>query len=133
MTCTINQAQRRYILHMFVAALFCIVFSLVASLTFRFRHPGGIVAWLTAVLPALPIVGALAATGLYLNDETDDFERTLFVQAILIGTGGTLALTTAWGYLETYTHAQHLDLVWIYPIFWCITGLAVPVVKLRYR
>lgn len=133
MACTVNQAQRSYIRRMFVMALLCAVLSALASLAFRFGHLSGVLAWLTAILPALPIVGALAVTGLYLNAETDDFERTLFVQAILIGTGGTLALTTAWGYLEDYTHAPHLGLAWIYPIFWIFTGLAVPVVKLRYR
>ena len=49
------------------------------------------------------------------------------------GIGGTLATTTAWGYLEAFVHVPHLQSMWIYPIFWLFVGLSVPVVIMRYR
>lgn len=128
-----NPAQRRYVVRMGVAAALCIVFALIAALAFRFGHLTGIPAYLVAVLPALPIVGALIGTGAYLGEEKDEFQRTLLVQSLLGGIGITLSATTIWGYLEDFAHAPHLDLVWVYPLFWIFVVLSMPFVVLRYR
>lgn len=134
MLCSINNpAQRRYIVRMGVAAALCVLFALVAALAFRFAHPAGIPAYLVAILPALPIVGALIGTGVYLGEEKDEFQRTLLVQSLLGGIGITLSATTIWGYLEDFAHAPHLDLVWVYPLFWIFVVLSMPLVILRYR
>src|SRR5579863_4718965 len=134
MLCSINNpAQRRYFVRMGVAAALCILFALVAALAFRFGHLTGIAAYLVAILPALPIVGALIGTGAYLGEEKDEFQRTLLVQSLLGGIGITLSATTIWGYLEDFAHAPHLDLVWVYPLFWIFVVLSMPFVVLRYR
>lgn len=134
MLCSINNpAQRRYIVRMGVVAALCVLFALVAALAFRFGHPAGILAYLVAILPALPIVGALIGTGVYLGEEKDEFQRTLLVQSLLGGIGITLSATTIWGYLEDFAHAPHLDLVWVYPLFWIFVVLSMPLVILRYR
>ena len=125
--------ERRYVVRMWVAAGLCITFSLVASLSFKLGHPHGVLAYLIAMLPALPIGGALVGTGVYLGEEKDEFQRNLLVQALLGGTGGILAATTAWGYLEDFAHAPHLDLVWVYPAFWLFAGISYAVVWRRYR
>jgi hypothetical protein len=133
MWCVGNPAQSRYVVRMFVAALFCMVFSAAAALGVRYGHASGVAAYLLAILPALPIVGALVATGAYLNEEKDEFQRNLFVQAILGGIGLTLSMTTVWGYLEDFARAPHLRLAWVYPLFWIFVLAAFPVVWLRYR
>lgn len=126
-------AQRRFVVRMWLAAGLCVLFSVVAALGFRLLHLHGPVAYLVAVLPAVPVMGALVATGSYLNEETDEFQRNLLVQSILGGIGVTLAATTAWGYLEDFARAPHLSLVWVYPLFWFFVALSFPVVRLRYR
>jgi hypothetical protein len=78
-------------------------------------------------------MGMLVVTGLYLSEEKDEFQRELMVQSLLAGIGLTLASTTVWGYLEDFTHAPHLSLVWIFPMFWIFTGLSIPFVWMRYR
>jgi hypothetical protein len=118
---------------MLVAAGFCILFCVGASVGFRWGHLSGIVAYLAAVLPAIPIMGALAGTGVYLAEEKDEFQRALLIQSLLGGIGLTLAATTVWGFLEDFTHAPHVSLVWIYPIFWLFTVLSMPFVWMRYR
>jgi hypothetical protein len=134
MTCSLsNVAQRNYVARTFLAALLCIVFTTVAALGFRFGHLSGGLAYLVAILPAFPIMGMLVVTGLYLSEEKDDFQRELMVQSLLAGIGLTLASTTVWGYLEDFTHAPHLSLVWIFPMFWIGTGIAIPFVWMRYR
>jgi len=134
MLCSINNpAQRRFTIRMGVAAGSCVLFSLVAALGFRFGHLIGVVAYLVAVLPALPIIGALVGTGAYLTEEKDEFQRNLLIQSLLGGIGATLAATTVWGYLEDFTHVPHLDLILVYPAFWLFVAFSIPVVKLRYQ
>ncbi len=128
-----SPVQRRFTIQMWLAAGLCILFALVTALAFRFGHLSGLAAYPVAVLPALPIIGALVCTGTYLAEETDEFQRSMLVQSLLGGIGVTLAATTAWGYLEHFAHTAHFDAIWVYPIFWFSTALAYPVVRLRYR
>ena len=131
--CPTSPHERRYVVRMIVMAGLCILFSVVAAEGFRRGHPAGIVAYLLGALPALPIIGALAVTGLYLEAETDEFLRNVFIQSLLGGIGATLALTTVWGNLEDYAHAPHLGLSWLYPLFWAFSGVSYGIVKLRYK
>jgi len=131
--CSSNQSQIRFAKRMWVAAGLCVLFAIVAALGFRVFHLKGILAYLVAILPALPIVGALVATGAYLREEKDEFQRNIFVECLLGGIGGTLALTTTWGYLEDFARAPHLSLVLVYPAFWVCVVLTMPVVIWRYR
>jgi hypothetical protein len=133
MWCISNPAQSRYVARMFVAALFCIVFSIIAAAGVRHLHASGAGAYLLAILPALPIVASLVATGAYLAEEKDEFQRNLYAQAILGGIAATLSLTTVWGYLEDFARAPHLRLAWVYPLFWIFVLAAFPLVWLRYR
>ena len=128
-----NPASRRYVIRMLVVAGLCIVFAKVTSMVFSHLHPTGIAAYLAAILPALPIVGAIVFTGLYLAEEKDEFERNLLVLSMLGGIGGTLAVTTIWGYLEDFAQAPRLDLILIYAMFWGFAGISYAVVWQRYR
>jgi hypothetical protein len=128
-----NPAQRRFVIRMWVAAGLCVLFALVTASVFISGHLRGIPAYLVAILPALPIVGALAGTGAYLGEEKDEFQRNLFVQSLLGGIGGTLAATTVWGYLEDFAHVPHLRLILVYPLFWLFVCVSYGVVRLRYR
>ena len=89
-----NAARRRYILRMLASAGFSVAFSYTAKFAIRFGHlPHGI-AYLVAILPAFPIIGALVVTGLYLAEETDEFQRHLLIESVLGGMAITLAGTT---------------------------------------
>ena len=134
MFCSIKgPSERRYVIRMWIMAALCVLFSAVAAVVFRHSHPHGVLAYLVAVLPALPIMGALIYTGVYLAEEKDEFQRNLLVQSLLGGTGGILAVITAWGYMEDFAHAPHLDLVWVYPLFWLCAGISYGLVRARYR
>ena len=132
--CTTGSAvQRRFVRRIWLSMFFCVLFCVGTAAAFRLWHLRGLPAYACAVLPALPIMGALLAVGAYLKEETDEFQRNVLVQCLLGGIGGTLAVTTVWGYLEDFARVPRLDLVWVYPIFWLFVGIAMPVVSRRYR
>jgi hypothetical protein len=132
--CSVNNpAQRRYVLRMGVAGGLSIVFSAAAKVAFRLAHLHGILGCLVAVLAALPILGAVLATGAYLAEEKDEFQRDVLIQSLLGGIGVTLAAATVWGYLEDFVRAPGFDLILVYPIFWLFALLSYPVVRARYR
>jgi hypothetical protein len=116
-----------------MSAVLVSLFAVFAAVAFRLWHLKGLLAYPVAVLPALPILWVLIETGRYLAAEKDEFQRHLLVECLLGGIGGTLAVTTIWGYMEDFVRAPRLDLIWIYPIFWLFVGIAMPVVYRRYR
>jgi hypothetical protein len=133
MLCVSNPAQGRYVGRMFWAALLCVLLSAGAKMGIRHGHVTGAPAYLLAVLPAAPILLTLLVTGAYLVEEKDEFQRNLYIQALLGGIALTLSLTTVWGNLEDFVHVPPLDLIWVYPLFWIFVLVAFPVVWLRYR
>ncbi len=65
--------------------------------------------------PPLPVVAMVAAMGLYLREETDEFERAVNVEGALWATGGILAVTTMWGFAELLAGAPRLPLWLLFP------------------
>jgi uncharacterized YccA/Bax inhibitor family protein len=130
---TKNLARQRYRLRALAALSLYTVFLVADLWTFRHHHPAVVCAWLLAILPALPIIAVLAAFGLYLVELKDEFQRMIKVQSMLWSIGATLAVTTVWGFLESFVQAPHLESIWIYPIFCFFMAISVQLVKLRYR
>jgi uncharacterized YccA/Bax inhibitor family protein len=130
---TNNPAKSRYMRRFSVTMLLYAVFLFSAVWAFVHHHPTGPVAWLLAILPALAIIGQIAAFGFYLREEKDEFQVALGVQSMLWGIGGTLAVTVTWGFLENFLQLRHLDLIWIYPIFCALSGIAYGLLQLRYK
>ena len=134
MLCTTNNpAQRRYFRRFAVAMLLYVLLLVPAVWGFVHYRPTGVLAYLLAVLPALPILGMLAVVGLYLAEEKDEFVRNMQIQSLLGGIGGTLAVVSVWGFLENFTNVRHLDLFLVYPLFWVFVGISTVVVSLRYK
>ena len=79
------------------------------NLFFRNSHPSGVSAYLAAVLPALPIIGVFAVIGRLLIELRDEYIRMLFVRQILVATGFTLSVATAWGFLEAFDLVPHVE------------------------
>jgi hypothetical protein len=67
------------------------------------------------------------------SEEKDEFQRNLYIQALLCGMAVTLAVVTAWGYMEDFGRAPHLDPVWVCAMFWISTVVSFPLVMRRYR
>jgi hypothetical protein len=100
---------------------------------FRHYHPAAGLTWLLAILPALPIIGVLAATGLYLAEVKDEFRRAIMVQSMLWSIGATLAVTTVWGFLESFAQVRHIEWIWVFPVFCFFVPISSALVRWKYR
>jgi hypothetical protein len=127
-------AARRYAFR-FNWAMFCYVVLNVVPLILSYHgfHPRGTVAYLFAVLPASAIIAALVSGGMYLSEETDEFQCHLFIQSILWGVGGIMVLTSVWGWLQIYTHIIHFFTIWTSLLFLVFQSVAWQVLRWRNR
>ncbi|MGD1107901.1 MAG: hypothetical protein ABR865_12720 [Terracidiphilus sp.] len=100
---------------------------------YRHLHPAGVLAYLPAILFALLGVAFIVIFGLYLSEEQDEFQRAIWVQALLWGIGATLTVITFWGSLVEFELVKDLKLMFVFPLFMLITCIARLVLKLRYR
>jgi uncharacterized YccA/Bax inhibitor family protein len=130
---TTSPAARRYLRRFLVTMLLYVVFIVLAVSVFVHYRPTGPLAWLLAVLPALAIILQIAAYGLYLAEETDEFQKNLAVQSMVWGIGATLSVTVTWGFLENFVQLRHMDLFLVYPLFCGLSGIAYGLVGRRYR
>ncbi len=61
--------------------------------------------YLLAVLPALPLIGVACHGGLYIAEESDEFERSIIVQIDALGSSAELfPISTIWGFLRRLRH-----------------------------
>ncbi len=95
--------------------------------------PTGLWLYVAAVIPALPILAAIAVVGRYLVEEADEYQRVLLVRAVLWATGATLAVTTVWGFLEAYAHIRPPQAGLEFMLFCIALGVAQVVGRLMER
>ncbi len=75
----------------------------------------------------------VAAMGLYLREETDEFERAVNVEGALWATGGILAVTTMWGFAELLAGAPRLPLWLLFPAWAVMFSFGVMISRRRFR
>lgn len=109
----IKRYNRRVILLslLYAVALFAAVYG------FNRHLLAGPLAWIAALLPALPIIGIFGAIGRYLIEERDEYLRAQMVRQSLIATGFAMSVATAWGFLENFglvphAYAYYAAIVW---------------------
>lgn len=108
--------------------------ALVLALTARNTwHPQGLVLWLLAVLPSLPIFYFVWSLGRYLAEEKDEYLRMRQIQSGLFATGLLLVVATFWGFLETFGIAPHAEGWWAIAVWAVGLGLGNFVQRLRDR
>jgi drug/metabolite transporter (DMT)-like permease len=126
-------AFRRYQYRVIASSLAYAALLLGAVWLFKHRPPQGVLSYLVAVAPAIPLVGVIASMGLFLREEDDEFKRAAMVEQILWGTAATLAIATVWGFLESFGLAPHMDAYWGACVWFAMFGLARGIVAWRYR
>jgi hypothetical protein len=116
-------ASQRYNWRLIWLSLLYALFLIGAVYGFKQRLVPGSIAYLVAVLPALPVIGIFAAIGRYLVEEQDEYARMLMVRQTLWASGFALSLATVWGFLESFDLVGHVDGYWV-AVAW-LFGLAI--------
>ncbi|MEO6225177.1 MAG: hypothetical protein ABIO80_04940 [Sphingomicrobium sp.] len=110
-------AWKRYNVRVIWLSLLYVVFLMFAVYGFHHDILTRGVAYVAAVLPALPIIGMFAAIGRYLVEEDDEYIRMLMVRQTLWASAIALSLATIWGFLEAFGLAGHIDSYYV-AILW---------------
>lgn len=126
-----SPAARAYNQRMVIASFIYAIALFGAVMATEALAPHGVLAWLLAILPAIPIFLMLRAMARYLVEEQDEYLRLRVINAALIATGMLLALATVWGFLETFGLVVHVP-SWAAVPVWSI-GLAVGQFVTRIR
>ena len=129
----LSPAMSRYLARFMPTMALYIVVLLTCVFAIDAWKPAGPLLWLLAVAPALPMIGIIVVMGLYLVEETDEFQRSMLVQSLLWGIGITLAIASIWGFLENTNLVPHLPSFLWFPVFCGAFGLAQPFIRWRYR
>ena len=128
-----TKASRRYQYRLLPTMLVYVLFTFIAKWSFDHLHPTGLTVYLLALLPALPLVGSIAIVGLYIAEESDEFERSILIQSMLWGFAAALAIGSVWGSLEQFANAPHRSAFYAYLSFWIVSAISQSVIRLRYR
>jgi hypothetical protein len=64
--------------------------------------PGGVLLFLIALLPAIPVLWTIQAITRYLGEEEDEYIRFRHIQAGIFATGITLAIASVCGFLQIF-------------------------------
>lgn len=118
-----NPAIKRYNRRVIGLSLLYGLFILIAVYGFKHQLLHGLVAYVVAILPALPIIGIFGAMGRYLVEEQDEYVRMLMVRQTLWAGSFALSIATIWGFLESFDLVGHID-AWNIVIVWFL-GLGV--------
>jgi hypothetical protein len=110
-------AYRRYMWR-FLPAMFGYVGVLLAAISYaNAAHPTGLVAWLVALAPSVPVLLAIRAVALVLTDEDDEYLRERMYRTYAVATALTLAACTVWGFLDLFELVAHVQLWAVFPIW----------------
>jgi hypothetical protein len=133
MKMTPSAAAKRY-RRRFLIAMGLYVLALTGAIEAdKLLQPGGVLHYGLAILPALPLMGAIAAMGFYLKEETDEFERAIQAESALWATGGLLAVATVWGFLEMFGLVPHVQSWVAFPAWALFLAPAQVIARRRYR
>ena len=128
-----NRAWKRYNKRYLITLPFYLVLLFAATHILRHNHPSRPLAIVIAILPSIPLVAMIAIAGLYLKEETDEFQRAIFQQSLLWSMGLVLAVTSIWGLLEMIAGVPHLPIFYVFPVFCVFFSISSPLLKRRYR
>jgi hypothetical protein len=128
-----TEAGNRYRRRMSFATCAYVGTLLLAITAYKELHIEGPLAYVAALLPALPLSGMFVSMGLYLREETDEFQRQVQVESSLWATGGVLILCAGWGFLEMFGLAPHVEAWVLVPVWALFLGVANLFIRRRYR
>ena len=133
MCMVVTPAAQRYRRRMLVSASVYAA-TLLLAVVLNGRHlVQGPLAYAVALLPSVGIVGMFVAMGLYLREETDEFQRAMQIESSLWATGGTMTICAVWGFMEMFHLVPHVESWAAVPVWALVLGVANVFTRRRYR
>jgi hypothetical protein len=134
MTCEFSdkEASRRYRRDVAVAGGFYMAVVIGAALAIRNLD---LPQWLVIVLSLLPMAPALMMLRAYLvfTRAMDEFQRRLQSEALIVASAITVFGSFAYGFLEEWADFPHVPLIWVFPVFAFVFGVAHIFISKRYK
>jgi hypothetical protein len=118
-----SPALKHYNRRVILLSLAYAIFLLAAVYCFKHQLLSGPIAYVAAILPALPIIGIFAAIGGYLIEEQDEYVRMLMVRQTLWASGFALSIATIWGFLESFELVAHVESYYVAVLWFGGLGL----------
>lgn len=119
-----REPYRRYT-RRFLPAMFAYVILLMAAISYaKQAEPTGVIAWLVAIAPAIPILFAIRAIFLLPVEEDDEYMRARIYSSYAWATGATLMTCTTIGFLDMFGAVPHLEMWIAFPMWAIFMGLA---------
>ena len=115
--------MRRYLRRLAITMIAYAVILVGVITWFRTAPPTGVLAYVAAILPALPIAALFVVIGRLFVELSDEYVRMLLVRQSLVATGFALSACTVWGFLEGFVHVPHMPGYWA-AVLW-FSGLGV--------
>jgi hypothetical protein len=129
----VSTAARKYLMR-FLPSMALYGVALVAAIWLYQHHkPTGVLAYLVALAPALPIMGAIWAVGRFFIEEDDEFQRKIMIESYLWATGATLAICTVVGFLQAFDLVPAIQLWTVFPLMAVCLVPAQGWVRWKYR
>jgi hypothetical protein len=127
-----KQARRRYTRDMAISGVIYVAFVFAAAFAIRNLV---LPQWALIVLSLLPVAPALLMLRAYLvyTRAMDEFQRRLQSEALIVATGIVLFGSFAYGFLEEWASFPHVPLIWVFPVFSFVFGIAHIVIRRRYK
>jgi hypothetical protein len=125
-------AAQRYARRIWPTMVSYVVLLLIAIWALKSQVVDGAPRYAIALLPAIPLVGVIALVAQAISTEDDEFQRAIWAEAVLWGTGTTMVATTVWGFLEM-AGAPHAPLYWVFPFLTGATLVAMVGLRRRYQ
>jgi len=126
-----SRALTRYNYRVVILSLIYAAFLIAAVYLFKHQLLSGPIAYVAAILPALPIIGILGAIGRYLTEETDEYLRMMMVRQALIASGFALSIATIWGFLENFDLVDHVYAYYVQVLWFAGLGVGACFNKLQ--
>lgn len=117
---TMSPASRRYLIRLSVLMALYLVLLFATVRLFRHNPPQGLIAYVLAVAPALPVIGVFWAVMRLIVEETDEFVKLLHVRQCLFATGFCLTVVTVWEFLQNFDLVPHGNGGFGVVFFWAI-------------
>jgi len=128
-TKALKRYQRRVLIT--VAAYMVVLFGSITVV--HHLHVQGVLLYLLAMLPAVPVILILGWLGLYLQEETDEYLRLITMRALLVGTAALMGVIVVSDFLQAIAERPALPPFTYFLVFFSAFGIAQGVQKRMNR